>query len=240
MSPSDLLNIGEELTYFIGSGIAAFGIYRALIIGRAFLNRLYRSRAFWLAFLLLIVTVLNLSSYVPQLNGNGFSINEGLFLLSFFVIYVFVDRNLLITMQVDFFHRNTLHWTVFRWIGYAALILSSIGLALVSAFANAGSSSAPLYVNIILANYFVILAVVLGYSSVALVIGARRTPDRTIRGFVRYLGIALALAVISATIWIIPFVGNFISAVFAASASYGLYLCVMALSPIGKVEKLEA
>jgi hypothetical protein len=240
VSPSDLENIAEELIYIVGTIILGIGVVRAAEIGRAFVGGIYRSRAFWLIVLMILAGFDNLASYVPALNGNGLSLSEVVFVLSFFVIYVFVDRNLLITMQIDFFHENTLRWRQFRRVGYVALGLGSLSLAIFSAAYNISNlTSPPVWALIVIFSYFGILAVILGYSSLALVKAARRTPDKTFRRFVRLLGITLAFAVLSATIWILPVVGNFVSTLCSAVACYGLYRCVMSLSPIGKVERIQ-
>jgi hypothetical protein len=86
----------------------------------------------------------------------------------------------------------------------------------------------------------------LSYSAAALVVGARRTPDRTMRRFVRMLGLAIICMVLFFTVWIpfAPFsltvqdLGSLISECFIPAAAYFLYLAVMSLSSVGRVEEV--
>jgi uncharacterized membrane protein YccF (DUF307 family) len=93
--------------------------------------------------------------------------------------------------------------------------------------------------------WFAAIALVFSYSAAALVVGARRTPERSMRRFVRMASLALICMLLFFTVWI-PFqpfsvtvadLGNLISDLFIPVAGYFLYLAVMSLSPVGRVEK---
>jgi KaiC/GvpD/RAD55 family RecA-like ATPase len=240
MQLNDPLNLGVIVAYLFGSAVAGFGAFRALEMGNAFTSRLYRSRAYWTAALLGIIVVSNVFGYVPILSTwaiYNLSISEISFVFLILFIFIFVDRNLLTMKEIDFFHRDMLSWSQVRKGIFVAMLIVSVILLVISTLVNTNSSNIPPSLIAPLVAYFAVGAASLGYAALALVTGARRTPDRTMRNFSKLLGIALVLGILSFTIWIIPIVGNFVASLFALVSSYVLYLTVMSLSPVGRIEK---
>jgi hypothetical protein len=242
MQLGDALNIAEELAYIVGAVIMAAGVFRALSLRGAFLTSVFRSRVNWMIWMLTILTVNNLIPYVPVLGNGGIgnlSVGEIVFVFSLGIILAFVDRNLQILREIDFFHRDTYGWIRSRKTSLAAFIAVGAIILVASPFVGANDASQSAAYSLIAIAYFGVSASVLCYGAVALVSGARRTPDRTMRTFCKFLGIALVFGILSFTIWIIPIFGNFISGAASTVASYYLYRSVMALSPVTRIEPME-
>jgi hypothetical protein len=232
---SDIINAAQTPVVVVAIGILLFATYRAFTIGRALVRGVYRNRAFWTGGTMIALILFTLSSNLPTSNP--------LSTLSFLVIglalLAFVDSSVEVAREMDFFHRSPLRWQRLRKPLYVLLFAFST----VGAFLYLESSATLSGVGVVL--WFTMITLVFSYSAAALVVGARRTPERTMRRFVRMVSLALICMVLFFTIWI-PFqpfgatvadLGNLISDCFIPAAAYFLYLAVMSLSPVGRVEK---
>jgi hypothetical protein len=266
---SEIFNVIEALSLIVTSVILALGAYRATRIGRAFVNPLYRSRARWTAGVLVLLAVavfgdlisppssslpalITLPSYLMALEDY-----VGLAIVGFIAaIFVSVDRTILATMDMDFFHRTALGWPKVRIPFYILMFVAVVeslgnsylgGLPLgqvstweiyaVGSIPTGAYSWFPLFV-------FALLALIYGYSAAAMVIGARRTPDRTLRKHVRSLGTAIIsffIAIVTLTFTsytlasdpAVSLVPDFLLIV----TGYLFYQVTMSLSPLGRVER---
>lgn len=268
---SEIFGLIEALSYLLSGGILAFGAYRAMRMGRAFVNSLYRSRARWTAgaIWLLVVSVLGslisppssakpaLITLPPFLPIIVFEAFPELALLGFLVaIFAFVDRTILVTMDMDFFHRSVFRWPKVRIPFYILLFLGLIevlgnsilgGLPpsqvsrweiyAVGSIPTADGSWFPLFL-------FALLIVVFGYSAAAMVAGARRTSDMTLRKHVRFLGIAIIsffVAIATSTLTTYSFASypsaSLVPDVLYIITAYLFYRVAMSLSPLGRVER---
>jgi hypothetical protein len=85
----------------------------------------------------------------------------------------------------------------------------------------------------------VIFVLSFSYLISTVIIGARRTPDRTMRRHVMLLGLTVILFILSQTIG--PYTStvsiDLLSDLLSVVTPSVLYFAVMALSPIGRVEK---
>jgi hypothetical protein len=240
MQLSDILNDGQLISYVIAVAIGGFAILRALEMGKAFAAPLYRGRAYWTATLLAILTVSNVFGNFPVVENWGLgniSYSETVFVVLLLFVLVFVDRNLVTMREIDFFHRDTLRWSLARRGLFAAMIAVSAILLGISTAVNTNTPTIPPEFIVPIIAFFAVDAAALGYAALALVVGAKRTPDKTMRSFSKVLGIALLFGVLSFTIWIVPVVGNWLSALCTVFSTYALYRAVMTLSPVGKLEE---
>jgi hypothetical protein len=226
-------------------GILVLGIYRALQMRRGFVSGIYRSRATWSALLMVVILVTMLDNLVPFPSSGilylvGFVfVNYG-FVALIFVIVAYADRSVLVAIETDFFHRQTLGWPRVRWplaiVSFAFVIGLSIGGSLLSPAEQ--SSFLGVLTNDL---FFLALVAILGYLTAALIVGSRRSADRTLRRSILLLGLALSTLVISIALTSFLNPGDFsyviVQQVTGIVGIYLIYRSMMALSPLGRVEK---
>ena len=239
------------VVYAIGGLFLLAGIGRAFQMARGFKARAYRNRAYWMAALMIALSLGNVvNAYpTPALSSSATffdqvvsSVGAASFAGALLVALLFVDQNLRVLSEVDFFHRDTLRWSKFR---RAAIVFQVIGsIEIIALTVSNLDSSSPLY-NLVIGTYFPIVGVTLGYASVALLVAARRTPDRPTKRFSLLLGISLAFGVVASTIWLplsfvtFPELENFVSNIPAVVSYAVLYRATLSMSPLGRVQKTE-
>ncbi len=233
---SDIFNAAQTPVALAALGIFLFATYRAFTLGRVLVRGVYRNRAFWAGGTMITLILFTLASDLPASNP----LSTLSFLVIVLILLAFVDSSIGVTQEMDFFHRSPLGWQRLR----KPLYVLVFAISTAGAFALLESSNAILSgVGVVL--WFAVIISVFSYSAAALVVGARRTPERSMRRFVRMLGLAIICMVLFFTVWI-PFqafsvtvadLGNLISDFFVPAAAYFLYQAVMALSPVGRVEK---
>jgi hypothetical protein len=233
----DIINAAAVPVYILAIGIFLFASYRALTIGRVLVRGAYRNRALWTAGTVIALILFTISTTLPS----DSPLLTFSFLAIMLILLTFVDSSIKVAQDTDFFHRSPLGWQQVR----KPLYFIVIGLAVLDglfAYFEPANNSLFMYGE---AVWFLAGAASIAYAAGALIVGARRTPDRSMRRFVRTLGLAIVCMVIFFTIWI-PFqpfsvtvqdLGNLISELFIPAAAYYLYLAVMSLSPVGHVEK---
>jgi hypothetical protein len=234
---SDIFNLVGELALLVSLGIFFFATYRAVQIGRVLMRGVYRSRAFWSAGTMTVIIISTLVGYLPS----AIAVSGFLDVLGLIVFFTFVDSSVRVAQDMDFFHRSTLSWQRLRKPFYILLFAS----AAIALWAGYLASPDTLLAMVGGAQFYLVIGPLYVYSAAALFLGARKTPDRTMRRFVKTLGLALACVAIYLTIWIpfTPFsvtvqdLGAMISYFFVPAAAYFLYLAVMSLSPVGRVEE---
>jgi hypothetical protein len=243
----DYLFVWSVFAIVVASVILIFSLYRAVEFGRVLVGGIYKSRAKWTAVFLASTVFLLVDSngYVPYLSS--FDMSNAGFMVTTVALPLFINGNIRAAQASDFFHRDPLHWlTLEKAIIVAALASVAISVAVILYSPGVLSGSSPLWwVNLGYAQYFFLLIVVSTYGAASLIVAARRTQDRTMRRFVRMLGLSLLGLVIYFTVWIpidyfAPSVGDAISFLGFIMTAYFLYRAVMSLSPLGKVEELES
>ena len=240
---SSVLPIVDDLTLLFIGGIALLSATRAVEIGRGLVNRIYRARAYWTAALVVfsIIQVL--------LFRGGFLVDgQPLYLMTFYfyllLVLFFIDSTVLATLEMDFFHRNPLGWKRTRLLVYLAYIVDfgavlSFGLAAGLPWSEA-LERWPLGVTLPQSAFGVALLVaILGYSAAALAVGARRTPDRPMRRFLKLTSFLVVLLI--ATTMTFDYISNPVADLALDAldlvAFYVGYLMVMSLSPTARLEK---
>jgi hypothetical protein len=233
----DALNVAGDLLGIVAIGIFLFAAYRAFAIGRLLVSGAYRNRAFWTGGTLIALILLTIASSLPASNPLG----SAAFVLIFVVLLAFVDSSIKVTQDTDFFHRSPLGWQRLRKPLYIIIIPLLVVGALTIGLAPPNSNLT--FVGVVL--WFGAGGAALSLSAAAMVVGAKRTSDRSMRRFVRMLGLAIICMVLFFTVWI-PFspfsatvqdLGSLFSEFFIPLAAYFLYLAVMSLSPVGRIEK---
>ena len=230
----------NQLSFIVANIILAVAAYRGIEIGRVFANRLYRSRAIWGVAIVLVAFLSDLTNIAPFSTLLSSYSSFILLVLLILVVFVFVDVSILTTIELDFFHSNTLRWKQGRFVGYL-LLFGDVGIVfLVESIA--GLPDTPAWINSLAGSpAFSVqagLAIfgVLTYSAAALIVGARRTPDKTMKRHLQLVGFAFLLFIAS-TLNDLTIAINLLNDLLALLGPCMIYLALMALSPIGRVEK---
>jgi hypothetical protein len=245
----DVLGLFNNASNIVLSAILILGIYRALQMRGAFVNPAYRSRATGSVFLMLLLLITFLTIYAPFPSSGALSVIGFLpFLAVILTFFVYADRSVLVAIETDFFHRNTLRWFQVRWPAGLALVAAVALLVLTIVFLPAFNGFPPPdYPVLGLVAFFMFLAViplVLAYSTAALIVGARRSSDKTLRRSILLLGLALSTLVLDLVLTS-PFTQGTLPYVVVSNGTavvgiYLIYRSVMSLSPLGRVEKEAA
>lgn len=236
---SDIVSLITDLRHVISIGIFLLGSYRAVTIGRALVSRVYRNRAFWTVAIMIVLAITNFLDLtsLPSLiavNTAGVILVFLPYVAELLLLFAFIDGTILAGMETDFFHRDTLKWRRGRKPLYAAFVVSVAVVFSVFSLPDANSvflAVAGLGVAAIFAIF--------GFSAAALIVVSRRTPDRTMKMFLRFLGYALGVFVLDnvTTSAFSGDVGTLLDDLLSLVAAYLLYRAVMFLSPLGRVEK---
>ena len=149
------------------------------------------------------------------------------FAAAFIAIFAFADSTVLVTIQSDFFHRNTLRWTHARRPAWVAILACAAIDAALGGFT-------PFF-----AVFLVVVAISGSYAAAALIVGARRTQDKTLKSHVRLLGWVLVVLLPSVflSIFASSDAANLISEAGFVVGFYVFYRALMSLTPLGHVEK---
>lgn len=128
------------------------------------------------------------------------------------------------------FTGTRLHWRQVRKLLYVALLADSVY------FLVGVATQTPIFSPL---PAFGAILVVLAFTITALAVSAARTSDRTIKRHVRFFWIFLVgfLAALYTSQLGIALVVNLASDLIIVAATYSLFLMVMSLSPIGRLEK---
>jgi len=217
--------------------IFLFAAFRAVTIGRALVNRVYRTRAYVTGIfgLLTAVNYAIPSSWVID----GMPVADMSYGLVLLFLFVLLDATILVSLDTDFFHRNTLRWRQVRLVAYPLSVgitaVTSVGGLLIIGGYLPSNYNSTLNGEIILGAGALILGFSLVCSLLTATITARRCSDTTLRRFMQYLGILVFLYLVNTLIWtlITMAVTPFLQILYA----YVTYRMVMSLSPVGKVQK---
>jgi len=226
--PVDILPIIDTVGSLTGAGMLLLAVIRAAQIRSALVSQIFRRRAFWIVVVGVFLTIAILTENSLN-NGPAF-----LFLLVLIVIIpAFIDRTILAAIDMDFFHRDTLRWKKFRLSSYSVPLVFVVFILTVILF---GGANPPTWVSDAFFLFFAVLAVAYGYSVVTLIVGARRTQDRTMKIHVRFLAFALACFAIIVLNDLGPefiLINDFLG----VATAYLIYRAVMSLSPTSRIEK---
>jgi len=211
-------------------GLLTLGASRAFQMSRGLVDATYRNRARWAASAASIIAIaIALGDFLAP--GISTAAAENLIFVSFaaafIAIFAFADSTVLVTIQSDFFHRNTLRWTRVRRPAWVAILACAAIDAALGGFT-------PFF-----AVFLVVVAISGSYAAAALIVGARRTQDKTLKRHVKLLG--WALAVLLPTVFLSTFTSsdaaNLISGAGFVAGFYIFYRALMSLTPLGHVEK---
>jgi hypothetical protein len=239
------------LCYLIAMGILALGTYRALKIRGALAHTIYRSRALGLALVAVLYTIVLITDLVPYPNQTDL-VTATLITLTFnlpylvfaFMMFVSVDRTILVAIDMDLFLRNTLRWPRLRLPLYA-LVLASFALVLV-ANPFLFLQNPPTWATTADLAFYPLFLIPLGISAVALALSARRSLEDTMRRFVAFFSVSVAFFITDSILFNYVYYFyytpalQFVDDLVIIAATYFLYRAIVSLTPLGKVEPLAA
>jgi hypothetical protein len=192
------------LVFYSAMVVCAVVAYRGTQMARAFVSKVYRTRAIWIVAVSLALLFTYLVGHAPYVSD----LNVGTIPIGFFSIFIlliflvpFIDSTILVALEMDFFHRNTLRWRRGRILFYI-LMYGDIAFILVL-FYYFSLPSTPAWVNSMTNStafnvlFPGILFGSLAYSVVALIASARRTSDIVLRKHLTYIGLLFAFGSIS-------------------------------------------
>jgi hypothetical protein len=228
--PSDIIPFIDSATEIIGIVIYLFAIFRAITIGRALVNRVYRDRAYFVGALIVFVIA---QSFVPD-NWVffGFYAYQVTYFALLFFILVLIDNTVLVGLDMDFFHRNTLRWRQTRFVAYLIFIVDVVLLLIAL---NGYLPASPRGGLLVLGSFVVVFI----YAAATLVVTALRTPDRPIRRFLMFAGLLIAGFLVSTLINNYTYIDSVdvFDDLLGIGLAYVNYLMVMSLSPMSKIKK---
>ncbi len=253
----DAMLIILQLCFIIAGITFVFLITRSVSMGRKFVDRAYKSRAFWFAGLMIVVLLWMLftglfASSVKNVEG----ISIELLFAAILVAFVYADKTIHVTLEMDFFHRNTLHWRQVRKLAYVVLFAGLIFLIVqipLTAPPPCSGCTAPLnpglpsWVSLILnpttelivvIEFLVAFVATFGYSSAAIIIGARRTSNLTMKIHLKWFGLGLlsfVVAVLGGLLLSSPLIASF----GVLALAYTFYRALMSLTSLGRVNRAE-
>jgi hypothetical protein len=239
----DLTYLFNDGTYVVGIAIMLVGFYRAQEMRRAFVDPTYKSRALWSMLLMAVIILSDATVIIPTPNtALGTVVGFTPFLAVILVSFAFIDRTVLVAAGTDFFHRSILRWAQLRLPLAIALMASGavgfmIGLIYPAPYGGFATGE-PLWAVAAVVEFTFGTVAVLTLGAVAAVIGARRTSDQTLKRNIRILAYALlcfVMTIVTGTV-ILGDVGAIVSNMLGLLATYLLYLSMMSLSPLGRVE----
>ena len=225
--------IVDDLALVVSTGIALLAAARAVGIGRGLVNRVYRVRAYW-SVVLILYTILYAFIFRAGLSSDGQPLYYVTNFTLLLVFIVFIDSTVFVTLELDFFHRNTLRWRQMHLLIYPAFAVSAVLFFGVVGLPWPLSNTLPQS-----AFGTALLIAALGYSAVALAFGAQRTPDRPMRRYVALtsLLVILIIASIPPKLYISNALADLAYDALTIAAFYVGYLMVMSLSPTTRLEK---
>jgi hypothetical protein len=232
----NVVNLLEIIAALAAGAIALLAVYRSLTIGKSLVSRVYRTRAYWLA---VLMTIYAAFAFDPGASAIESDISGILFFMFLFGLLIFIDSNVAVAREIDFFHRDILHWRAARTPLFAIVVVGS-AIGIWSIFAL--SSNASIISGAAFLGFFILLGVVFAYSGAAMFLIARSTYDRTMKKFVKMLGFAILSYVLFLTLFIpldaiYPQLGDVVTSFIAIAAAYFFYNATMSLSNVGQIER---
>ncbi len=240
-TPLDILSPLDTAVIVLYAGVFAAAAFRAVQIGQAFVNRVYRSLANLYA-LFVITGLVDITivyfPFFPNASVASISIAFSRTALGF-VTVGFIDRIALVANETDFFHRDSLHWRRIRNPSIIAFFATVVAFVIALTVFVPSSTPNPLVllVEVPIALLFFGFG---GYFIALVAVSARRTPDAVLRKNLRLLGFALVFLIAG-----IPFQGKSLLPLpiahdlLALLGGYVFYRAVMSLSPVGRTQTSE-
>jgi hypothetical protein len=229
----ELYFVVDLVSFLLAAVILAFGAARALKFRRVLVSDVFRSRALWTSVLLFLWIVPNdtellgysASSSSLSVPGLGVLFIPTLVIALALVIAIvaFIDFNMRVGKELDFFHRDSLQWERLRPIVYVvAPVTLLIGVPNGGTLALIGTLGLPL---------------ALGYAALAQLVNGLRVREGLMRIFLRYSGAGLLILVVGTIL--IPSPGPPFGVVYDAFLLVGCYLLYLSSRSLAPLDHIE-
>lgn len=236
----DFGGLTNTLTWIVASAVAISVAYRGVSFGRAFISGVFRKRALWIAALGIASFIQAVPGYVTPIHDftiEGLPFFEIAWFTLFFVYLAFVDSTIMVALQMDFFHRDTLRWRKGRSVVFLVLGILVAAILLVAVGVVQNPSSSPVFTVPFVVSAFIVVP----YSGAALFMGARRTPDRTLKRHLVLLALVFVLYISHFFVASISsnnptWTASVLDDSLVLAGVYVLYRAVMTLSVMGHLE----
>jgi hypothetical protein len=222
---SDILPVLQGIAEIVAVVIFLFAAFRAVTIGRALVNRVHQNRAY-------VTAIFAIIAVAGQLVPSSWVVVIPIYNFFFAIIFVLVDTTILVSLDTDFFHRNTLRWRQVRLVAYLIIVAIEIGAFVTNYLPN--------FLYTLVGEIYLAAVIALGtfvsvYSTLTAIVSARRSSDIPLRRFMEYTGILLLLYLVNTLIYVLvtEAIAPFLLIVFG----YVTYQMAMSLSPVGKIQK---
>jgi hypothetical protein len=231
--PSEILPTIDATLLGVGILILALASYHSFQVRRAIPNPIYRSRAFWTGMVALIIIPYAILIITGELgiiggNPNPFSGSPSLAVYASFlvlsvvasiVLFFWLDRTIGVAYELDFFHRDALHWRRFKKLTWAIIVIGAL-------VGGAGTTTFEYLLSSLL------LGIAFTYAAVTLAKSVTRVYDETMKRYMRWVGLLVAAVVLEIiTVTINPFL-NFP----VVALAYFLYRAAVSLSIRSRLE----
>ena len=237
---SDITLVVNAISGLAAVALMVLGIWRSAQIARGFVGRVYKSKALWMAALMSSILLSELSAFAQfPSTVLGSLLATSPLILVILVSYAFVDRTILVAMRSDFFHRDVIGWMKVRLSGFILVAGALCLLAADSALVPSDAPTTPFWSTVAFGIFVVVVPLVLGYAAIAIVISTRRTPDRTLKRHILFLGLSLACFAMVLALFASPNTDlfDYLEDALNVGSLYLLYRAVMSLTILGRVEK---
>jgi hypothetical protein len=215
----------DLISLILAGAILVFGASRALTFRRVLANGVFRDRALWTAVLLVLWIVPNdtellgytaSSSYPVPVLGILFIPTVVIAFALIIAIVAFIDYNIRVGKELDFFHRDSLLWERTRILVYVATPLTFVLSGPINGLG---------------------LPLVLGYAALALLVCGIRVQEKLMRKYLTYAGFGLIILVVGTIL--IPSPGPPLGVIYDAAmigGSFFLSLSSRSLSPLNRIQ----
>jgi hypothetical protein len=196
-----MLSILDTLSIVVALAVVAaysYIAYSAVAIRRTMAGGLYRRQALGVGLIGLVFVVIYLDNYLPYDNVLGI-ITGLVFYAMVLVLLYWVDSSILAARRSDPLDRDTLKWSMIRWIVWVVSV--SVIIATITAASyytiGAGTFNPPDYLNLLFSILFPIPIYIAAFCGVIVIpVAARRSGDITLRKNLQWFFVFLAIQLI--------------------------------------------
>jgi hypothetical protein len=216
----------------VSTVILLLAAYRALGFRGNLVGSAYKNRALVTGVLALLMVPFAWL-LIPLANLFALQFAYVVSILSYYAVvaivgFLVLDSTIDVARGLDFFHRDSLHWGSLRWPTWAAMFILTFVLFVLGFSVDLG----PLGGIIPIA-----WPLPLAYFGCVLIVSSRRSQDRTLRTYSKWIGLFAGALVIDFALPIDQVIPELI---FTVLAAYCFYRTSMSISLVGRIDRAVA
>ncbi|MDA4122488.1 MAG: hypothetical protein OK456_04815 [Thaumarchaeota archaeon] len=246
MSISLTLILVVAVTEVLPSAVFLYAGYWALSVRRALVSRIYRNESLWLG-----AVALSLSAAVFLTYSTNTVITDAIniyFSVFYVILFAFLDSVIPVVRRSDPLLRSILRWEKLRYVLWADLGVLVAFQVLPGVFPSLSTGTAGY--ALMDGGWFVVASILYGLSGLAVLTGAKRSRDMTLRSSLKWIGACILLAVGLFTVYTLEYtlLPNLTQFEFFYSypavpvglayilIAYALYRSARSLAPISRLQ----